>query len=227
MIKATFLGHSCFLFEFESHRVLVDPFVTGNPVCPVKADTLNPTAILVSHGHGDHLGDAIPISKRTGAPVIAGYELASFCGSQGAKAHGMGIGGGHDFEFGRVKLIPAWHGGALESNGQAVYGGTPSGFVIHMGGKSIYHAGDTGLFGDMELIARLHKPDLACLPIGDNYTMGPDDAVEAVRMIKPGKVVPMHYNTFDLIRQDAEAFSRRVERLSECVILAPGESFEL
>ncbi len=227
MVNVTFLGHSCFMLEHGAHRILVDPFISGNPVCPVKADSMNPTAILVSHGHGDHLGDAIPISTRTGAPIISGYELVEFCMGEGAKGHGMSIGGGHDFEFGRVKLTAAWHGGSIEHQGKSVYGGTPCGFVIQMGGKTIYHSGDTGIFGDMELIGRLNKLDLACLPIGDNYTMGPDDAVEAVRMLKPARVVPMHYNTFDLIRQDPEAFRKRLGHLSDCTILKPGESVAL
>lgn len=227
MVHVKFLGHSCFTLEHGPHRVLIDPFLTGNPVCPVKADSLHPTAILVSHGHGDHLGDAIPISKRTGALIISCYEVVSFCLGQGATGHGMHIGGGHDFDFGRVKLTPAWHGSAIEFDGQSAYGGTPCGFVIRIGGKTIYHSGDTGLFGDMELIGRLNKIDLACLPIGDNYTMGPDDAVEAVRMLKPARVVPMHYNTFDLIRQDPEAFGKRLDHLAECSVLKPGESLEL
>ena len=226
MPKATFLGHSCFTLSDGKTTLLIDPFITGNPVCPVKAADVKADAILVSHGHGDHLGDAIPISKRCGAPVIACFELAEFCGSQGAKAHGMHVGGGHDFEFGRVKLTPAWHGSAIESGGQVLYGGTPTGFVIHFGGRVIYHSGDTGVFLDMELIGRLNKLDLALLPIGDNYTMGPDDAVEAVRMLKPNRTVPMHYNTFDLIRQDPVAFQKRVARITDCTILAPGESLE-
>ena len=120
-----------------------------------------------------------------------------------------------------------WHGSAIEWQGHTIYGGTPSGFVIQMGGRTVYHAGDTGLFGDMELIGRLHRPDLALLPIGDNYTMGPEDAVEAVRMLKPRRVVPMHYNTFEVIKQDPEAFRSKLERLAECTILAPGEAIEI
>jgi L-ascorbate metabolism protein UlaG (beta-lactamase superfamily) len=225
-MKATFLGHSCFLLEDGKHRIIIDPFLTGNPVCPVKEADIEVSAVLVSHGHGDHLGDAVAISRRCGAPVIACYELAGHCESLGATAHGMHIGGGHNFPFGRVKLTPAWHGAGIEHNGQVVYGGTPSGFVIDMAGRTIYHTGDTGLFGDMELIGRLHKPHLLLVPIGDNYTMGPDDAVEAVRMVKPHRVVPMHYNTFELIRQDPVAFQKRVERITECVILEPGQSLE-
>ena len=225
-MKVTFLGHACFTLEHGASRIVIDPFLTGNPVCPIKEKDLDVQAVLVSHGHGDHLGDAIAISKRCRAPVIACFELAEFCQAQGASAHSMHIGGGHNFDFGRVKLTPAWHGSAIEWQGHTIYGGTPSGFVIQMGGRTVYHAGDTGLFGDMELIGRLHRPDLALLPIGDNYTMGPEDAIEAVKMLQPAAVVPMHYNTFDLIAQDAQQFARRVqsETSARCTVLEPGES---
>ena len=227
MLKVTFYGHSCFLLEDGSKRIIIDPFLTGNPVCPVKAADVRVDYVLVTHGHADHLGDAVDLSKRCKAPVVACYEVAGFCGKKGATFHPLHIGGGRDFDFGRAKLTPAWHGSGIDDGGQLVYGGTPGGFVVWMGGKTVYHAGDTGLFGDMELIGRLHKPDLALLPIGDNFTMGPDDAVEAVRLIKPKRVVPMHYNTFDLIRQDGASFKKRLDRLAECTLLEPGESLEL
>jgi L-ascorbate metabolism protein UlaG (beta-lactamase superfamily) len=227
MLKVTFLGHSCFTLSDGTHTVVIDPFLTGNPACPVKAEDLQVHAVLVTHGHGDHLGDAVPLSRRCGATVVACHEIAQYCAGQGATVHGMHIGGAHVFPFGRVKLTPAWHGSGIETPNGVVYGGTPCGFVVEMGGRTVYHSGDTALFGDMDLIGRLNKIDLALVPIGDNYTMGPDDAVEAVRFLKPNRVVPMHYGTFDVIRQDGAAFARRLERLAACTVLQPGESLEL
>ncbi len=225
-MKARFLGHSCFTLQSDGHTIVIDPFLNGNPVAAVKPADLRVEAILVSHGHSDHLGDAIEISKRTHAPVICCHEVTGYCEQQGATAHGMHIGGAHQFDFGRVKLTPAWHGAGIETKTGVIYGGTPCGFLVTMGGKTVYHAGDTALFGDMELIGRLNKIELALLPIGDNYTMGPDDAVEAVRMLKPNRVVPMHYSTFDLIQQDPNSFQKRIERLAECTVLKPGETLE-
>ncbi|SHI73125.1 metal-dependent hydrolase [Desulfofundulus thermosubterraneus] len=227
-MKVTFLGHAAFLLEGEA-KVLIDPFITGNPVATVRVEDLHPDLILVSHGHGDHLGDAIEIAKRSGATVVSVFELASYCSRQGALAHGMHIGGSHQFGSVKVKLTPAWHGSGLVTNGPAEYLGTPCGFVFTMDGKTIYHAGDTGLFGDMAMVGRLHPIDLALLPIGDNFTMGPEDALEAVHLIKPNLVIPMHYNTWPLIEQDPQEFKRAVETQTPArvIILAPGESYEV
>ncbi|MGB9826647.1 MAG: metal-dependent hydrolase, partial [Desulfofundulus sp.] len=147
-MKVTFLGHAAFLFEGEA-TVLIDPFITGNPVATVRREDLHPNLILVSHGHGDHLGDAVEIAKRSGATIVSVFELASYCSRHGAQAHGMHIGGSHQFGPVKVKLTPAWHGSGLVNSGPAEYLGTPCGFVFTMDGKTIYHAGDTGLFGDM------------------------------------------------------------------------------
>jgi L-ascorbate metabolism protein UlaG (beta-lactamase superfamily) len=220
------LGHSCLLFESDGIKVLVDPFLTGNPVAPVKADDLHPQFILVSHGHGDHIGDAISIAQRTGATVVTNYEIAGWLEKQGVKAHGMQHGGGFAFPFGRVKLTLAFHGSMLPDGSN---GGNPCGFLITFrDGRRVYDAADTGLFSDMKLIGE-EGVDLALLPIGDNYTMGPDDAVRAVEFIKPRKVMPIHYNTWPILAQDAAAWAERVKQKTQTqvIILQPGESLQV
>ena len=226
MVKATYLGHACFSITDGESSVIIDPFLTGNPSASTSPDKINADAILLTHGHGDHFGDTVAIAKRTGALVIAPYELAIYCERKGLKSHPMHIGGMRQFPFGKVKLTPAWHGSAIIGD-TIEYTGSPCGFLLTMNGKTIYHSGDTGLFGDMELIGRLQKIDLALLPIGDNFVMGIDDAAEATRMIKPKKVVPMHYNTFDVIKADPEEFRKKVKMICECVILKPGESVDV
>jgi L-ascorbate metabolism protein UlaG (beta-lactamase superfamily) len=210
------------LLETDGQRVLIDPFLTGNPAAAAKASDVPADYILVSHGHGDHVGDTIDIARRTGATVIANYEISQWLEAKGLKkVHGQQHGGGHTFGFGRVKLTLAFHGSALPDGSN---GGNPCGFLISCkDGKKIYDAADTGLFGDMRLIGE-EGIDLALLPIGDNYTMGPDDALRAVKLIQPKKVVPIHYNTFDLIAQDAKGWAERVrkETQAEPVVLAPG-----
>ncbi|MBE3589053.1 MAG: metal-dependent hydrolase [Thermoanaerobacteraceae bacterium] len=227
-MKVTYLGHACFLLEGEA-SVLIDPFITGNPVAAAKVEDLQPDLILVSHGHGDHLGDAVAISQRTKATIVGVFELASYCARQGAHTHAMHIGGSHQFGPVKVKLTPAWHGSGLVTDGPAEYLGNPCGFVLTLDGKTIYHSGDTALFGDMAMVGRLHPIDLALLPIGDNFTMGPEDALEAVHLIKPNMVIPMHYNTWPLIAQDPQAFKRVVETQTPArvIILNPGEGYEL
>lgn len=220
-----FLGHSACEVQEGDTRVLIDPFLTGNPLAAAKAEELEPTAILLSHAHNDHMGDTLAIAKRTGAMVVAIFEIATYLANQGARTHGMSIGGGHEFPWGWVKLTQAWHGSTfVDEQGNFQTLGTPAGFLLRVGGRTIYHAGDTGLFGDMALIGR-HGIDLALLPIGDNFTMGPDDALEAVKLLKPAQVVPMHYNTFPIIQQDAAAWARRVEESTgvPCTVLEPGE----
>lgn len=220
--KIRWLGHSCIEIVTGGVNLLIDPFLTGNPVAAVSADEVNPDFILISHGHGDHVGDAIEIAKRTDATVITNYEISEWLLAKGVKAHGMQHGGGHQFPFGRVKLTLAFHGSALPDGSN---GGNPAGFLITTNdGKKIYDAADTGLFGDMALIGE-EGIDLAFLPIGDNYTMGPDDALRAVKMIKPCRVVPIHFNTFPLIEQDAAAWAKAVENATDTKVsvLKPGE----
>jgi L-ascorbate metabolism protein UlaG (beta-lactamase superfamily) len=225
--RVQWLGHACSLIESGGHRILIDPFLTGNPKAAIAADKVTADFILISHGHGDHVGDSIAIAKRTGATVIANYEISLWLDKQGVKkAHGMQHGGGHPFSFGRVKLTLAFHGSMLPDGSN---GGNPCGFLLYLkDGNKIYAAQDTGLFGDMRLIGE-EGIDLAILPIGDNYTMGPDDALRAVKLIEPKRVLPIHYNTWDLIAQDASAWAERVKKQTKTVpiILKPGESLEI
>lgn len=220
-MKIRFIGHSCFLIEEGKYSLLFDPFITGNPAAAVKAADLNPTHILVSHNHGDHRGDAADIAKRTGATVFTtneiGIDLSKSCINVAA-GH---IGGKAKTEFGSVKFFQAFHGSGIA-------GGHACGFVVDLMGKKIYHAGDTGLTKDMELLWK-QNIDLALLPIGDFYTMGPEDALEAVKMIKPKYVIPMHYNTFPAISQNPEAFKKAVEDETgvKTMVLKPGESMEM
>ena len=225
--RLRWLGHACLLFESDGRHVLIDPFLTGNPLAAAKADEVPADFILVSHGHGDHVGDTVAIAKRTGATAITNYEIAGWLQKQGLKnVHGQQHGGGHKYPFGRVKLTQAFHGSALPDGSN---GGNPCGFHITFNdGKRVYDAADTGLFGDMKLIGE-EGVDLALLPIGDNYTMGPDDALRAVKLIQPRKVVPIHFNTWELIAQDANAWAERVrqETKTQPVVLKPGEWTEV
>ncbi|GIV02065.1 MAG: UPF0173 metal-dependent hydrolase [Fimbriimonadales bacterium] len=181
-VKMTFLGHAAWLIESNGTNILIDPFLTGNPVAPKSPEEVSADFILVSHAHGDHLGDSVAIAKRTGATIISNFEIANYCGAQGAQAHPLHIGGGKEFPFGRVELTIAHHGSSFPDGG---YGGNPAGFILKTGGKTIYDAADTALFYDMKLIGEMHKPDVALLPIGDNFTMGPEAALKAAELIRP------------------------------------------
>ena len=226
MLKVTFHGHACFSLEAEGQRVVIDPFLTGNPAADIPVARLPKVdAVLLSHGHGDHLGDAIPIAKRDGATIVATAELARFCGQRGATVHAMHIGGAHEFAFGRVKLVPAFHGGGVEGDATGQFTTNPCGVVVTMGGKAVYHCGDTGLTLEMQLLEG--RVDVMLVPIGDNYTMEIEDAVRAVDLVRPGTVVPMHYNTWDVIKADPELFKRQVGDRARVVVLAPGQSHTL
>ena len=224
MLTLRYHGHDCWEFDDGTHRVLIDPFLSGNPRADVQADHFKKLdAVIVTHGHGDHVGDTVAIARRSGALVIANYEIINYLGAQGAKGHPMHIGGGHQFPFGHVKLTIAHHG-STGPNGEAL--GNPTGVVLTMAGKKVYHAGDTGLFLDMQLIGEAWGPlDAALLPIGDNFTMGIDDAVRATGFLNAKVNIPMHYQTFDVINADPMEFVRKVEAAGrKAVVVAPGSS---
>lgn len=225
MLKATFMGHSCVSITDGNHNIIIDPFLTGNPQATIKAEDIKVDFILVTHGHSDHLGDAVDIAKRNKATIIAPNELAVYVQKQGAEAHNMHIGGAYEFPFGRVKLTIAHHGSAAGDGLE--YTGNPCGFLISMDGKTIYHAGDTGLFYDMKLIGEMNEIDLAFLPIGDNFTMGVTDAIKAVEFLNPKKVVPIHYKTWPVIDTEPTEFADKLKGTkNEVVIIEPGKSLE-
>jgi L-ascorbate metabolism protein UlaG (beta-lactamase superfamily) len=222
----TFYGHAAIGIETSGFHLVVDPYFSGNPKASISAEAVAADFILVTHGHGDHLGDSIAIAKRTGAMFISVAEIANWAKKQGITSHAQHIGGGFHYPFGYLKLTNALHGSALPDGSN---GGNPVGFLLTTNdGQKIYLAGDTGLFGDMQLIGD-EGIDLAALPIGDNYTMGPADALRAVEMIRPRIVVPIHYNTFPLIEQDASAWAKLVEEKTSAKvnILQPGESLKI
>ncbi len=222
-MEIRFLGQSCVELTAGDARVLVDPFLTGNPKAAVAAGEVEPTHILLTHGHGDHYGDTVDIAKRTGAPVLAIVEIANELAEQGLETFDPNLGGTVKFDWGWVKLVPAWHT-STTPNGTVC---TPAGLLIHIGDKLVYHLGDTALFSDLQLIAkRGNHVDVALVPIGGHYTMDRFDAVTACEFIGADVVIPVHYDTFPPIETDANAFKSDVENATETkvVVLAPGES---
>jgi L-ascorbate metabolism protein UlaG (beta-lactamase superfamily) len=225
-LKLTWYGHATFRIDVNEHVLLVDPFFTDNPSATLSADQAEADFILISHGHGDHTADAAAIAKRTGAKIISNFEIANWFENQGLTVHPQHLGGGFHHPFGYLKLTLALHGSALPDGS---YGGNPAGFLLTTSaGEKLYLACDTGLFGDMRLIGE-EGIDLAALPIGDNFTMGPDDALRAVKLLEPKHVVPVHFNTWELIEQDPDAWAQRVEveTNTQAHVLAPGESISL
>ncbi|MYL72631.1 metal-dependent hydrolase [Halobacillus litoralis] len=226
-MKVSYHGHAVVKVEANGKTILFDPFISDNGKTDLDADQVKADVILLTHGHNDHVGDTFEIAKRNDAQVIAPFELATYLGNKGLNAHPMYIGGGHEFDFGHVKFTQAFHGSSYqEEDGTIVYTGMPTGILLTIDGKTIYHAGDTGLFSDMKMIGERNEIDLAFLPIGDNFTMGPSDALVAAEWIQAKQVVPVHYNTFDLIAQDGDAFAHEVKP-GKGKALKPGESIEL
>jgi len=224
-VRLTYLGHSAVQLETSGGTVLIDPFLTGNPRAGASADAVAADLIVLTHAHGDHWGDTEAIAKRTGATVVGSAELAGYASGLGLKAHGMNVGGKHEFPQGTVRYTPALHSNSLPDG---TYAGMPMGVVLEADGVRVYHAGDTAFFSDMARIGALGI-DLALLPIGDNYTMGPEDAVDAARLIAPKVVVPIHYKTFPVLLQDASDFKASVESRTgaTCLLLEPGESVDV
>ncbi|MBI3158657.1 MAG: metal-dependent hydrolase [Chloroflexi bacterium] len=225
--KYTYIGHGTHLLQTGGHTLIIDPFINGNPATTLTVDDVECNFILVTHGHGDHVGDAVAIAQRTGAPCIANAKVCKWLEAQGApKTHNIYFGGWQTFPFGRLKMTIAFHGSSLPDGSD---GGSPGGYLMETNEKErIYFAGDTALFGDMALIGE-EGLDLAVLPIGDHYTMGPDDALRAVKLLIPKHVVPSHYNTWPVVAQDGEAWAKRVKAETKATphVLKPGESVTL
>ena len=220
-------GHSVVKIKTGDYTILIDPFISGNKLTDLIAENEKPDVILLTHGHNDHVGDTVGIAKANDSLVIAPFELAEYLEWQGVRTHGMHIGGARQFEFGKVKFTQAFHGSSyVTEKNEIIYTGMPSGILFSAEGQTIYHAGDTALFGDMKLIGERHPIDLAFLPIGDNFTMGIEDAAYAVELLKPKAVVPIHFNTFPPIKQDPLEFKNLVKDAVVHVLNA-GEGVEL
>lgn len=228
-MKVSYHGHSVILIETNGKKIIIDPFITGNGQTSLKINELKVDVILLTHGHNDHVGDTVELAKQNDAYVVAPFELATYLGWQGVKVHPMHIGGAHLFDFGKIKLTQAFHGSAYieEAIKNIVYTGMPAGILFTAEGKTIYHAGDTALFSDMKIIGQRNDIDAAFLPIGDNFTMGPQDAAVAASWLQAKAVIPIHYNTFPVIDQDPKVFVAMLDDGIEGKVLHSGESIEL
>ncbi len=225
-IELTWLGHGCWLLATGKHTIIVDPFLDDSPTAPIKSADVKADFILITHGHFDHVADVVKIAKRTGATTISNFEISQWLSKQGVKnATGMNLGGAATFPFGHLKMTIAHHSSALPDGAN---GGEPGGFLLNVEGKRIYFAGDTSLFLDMQLYG-MGGLDLAILPIGDFYTMGPADSIEAIKMLKPKRIAPCHYNTFPPIKQDAQAWAEMVRSQTSAApeVVEPGGKITL
>lgn len=218
-ISITFLGHAGFLLSDGTHTVAIDPFLTGNPVATMKPDEVKCQSIVLTHGHADHLGDTVAIAKANDATVFGAFEIVEYMGEQEIQGEPGNPGGKITADFGWVAFTQAVHSSSY--NGR--YMGMPCGAVVHMGGVTVYHLGDTGIFGDMKLLGEIYRPDIALVPTGDRFTMGPDLATRAVEMIKPKVAIPMHFGTWPLLLPDASGFEPKGVEVKE---MEPGETWQ-
>lgn len=225
-MRLKYFSHSAFQITTDSGLViLIDPFLDDNPTSPITSDKVKANFIVLTHAHGDHVGDSFKIAKRCDSLFICVNELANYCISKGFRAHNMHIGGSHKFDFGTLKFTIAHHGSMTPDN---TYGGEPAGVILSIDGKTLYHTGDTGLFYDMKLIGEMTPIDYMLLPIGDNFTMGITDAVKAVELADPGVAIPMHYNTFPVIEADPLEFKQRIEKIGKrSIVMKFGDEIDL
>lgn len=222
-------GHACFRIISGGQEIIIDPYISGNPLINKQTADFTPNLVLLTHGHGDHLGDALAIAQKSRATVAAQVDLLNALDCQGIETIAFNMGGSFNFGPFKITMVPAWHGSTVSSPQGPRYGGLACGYIIDDGGKKIYHAGDTSLFGDMSMVISRYGIDCALLPIGDFYTMGPADAVTAAQWLKAKVVIPMHYNTFPIIKQDPQQFKQAIEEqtTAKCVVLDIGGAYQL